>query len=263
MAWLKLTKTGLYLMKSGSSCYVKKVDVSSSNQNLSELRLSVPLDWFSGRDIPGSMVIDLESDEPETCRISATPSGPIETPLSGKVIILDPGQGELQGGINDPGAVNGVLGRNERDEVRKQADIIKARLEKKGTVVKVVENNTDKSLTEIGSEGRGSDCFVSLHLTAFNRKVQGHQVFIHTQGTPTDEKLATLINQELAKVLPIKDAGVKRMGLGVLRGVPFPVPAVLTESFFIDSVQDTVTLDSWNELAANAIAEGIEQCFAT
>ncbi|MBE9030154.1 N-acetylmuramoyl-L-alanine amidase [filamentous cyanobacterium LEGE 11480] len=258
MAWLKLTKTGLYLMKSGSICYVKKVDVSSSNQNPSELRLSVPLDWFSGRDIPGSMVIDLESNEPETCPISATPSGPIAMPLSGKVIVLDPGHGEFHGGINDPGAVNKALGRNERDEVRKQADIIKAKLEAKGAIVKVVENNTGKSLSAIGSEGRGSDCFISLHLNAFNEEVQRHEVFVHTQGTPTDEKLAGLISQALAKVLPIPDAGVKRMGLGVLRGVPLPVPAVLTEGFFIDSVKDTATLDNWNTLAANAIAEGIE-----
>ena len=100
-------------------------------------------------------------------------------------------------------------------------------------------------------------------LNAFNRQAQGHEVFVHSQGTAADERLATLINQELAAVLPITDRGVKRAGLGVLRGVPLPVPAVLTEGFFIDSVTDTAILDEWNTLAANAIATGIEKFLTT
>ncbi|MEL6128867.1 MAG: N-acetylmuramoyl-L-alanine amidase [Cyanobacteria bacterium J06627_3] len=206
------------------------------------------------------MIVDLTGTEPDACQTSipSLPDG-VLTILSGKVVVLDPGHGEFQGSINDPGAVNGGLGRNERDEVRKQADIIKANLEKKGATVRIIENNTRKTLNQIGSEGRGADCFVSLHLNAFNRRVQGHEVFVHTGGTPTDERLATLINQELATVLPINNRGVKRLGLGVLRGVPLPVPAVLTEGFFIDSVGDAATLDEWNTLAAKAIATGIEK----
>lgn len=260
MSWLKLTRQALYLMKGGSDCYVRKVDVSSSNQNPSELRLFVPQDWFTGRDAPSGMVVNLSGTEPDMCQttVPSLPDG-LLTVLSGKTIVLDPGHGEFQGGVNDPGAVNVNLGRNERDEVRKQADIIKANLERKGATVAIVENNTRKTLSQIGSEGRDSDCFVSLHLNAFNRRAQGHEVFVHTQGTPVDERLATLINQELAAVLPIVNRGVKRAGLGVLRGVPLPVPAVLTEGFFIDAVTDAATLDEWNTLAANAIATGIEK----
>ena len=259
MSWLKLTKTQLYLMKSGSDCFVKKVDVSSSNQNPSELRLFIPQDWFSGRDAPSGMVVDLESSEPEACQVSGAPGGDISPSLVGKTIVLDPGHGEFGGGVNDPGAVNRSLGRNERDEVRKQADIIKAALVAKGATVKIVENDTSQSLTQIGSEGRGADSFVSLHLNAFNRNAQGHEVFVHTEGTSTDERLATFINDELKIALPITDRGVKRMGLGVLSGVPLPTPAVLTEAFFIDSVGDIATLDKWNKEAATAIAVGIEK----
>ena len=260
MSWLKLTKQSLYLMSSGSNCFVKKVDVSSSNPKPSELRLLIPLDWFSGRDVPGTMVIDLESDEPNACPItSSTNIAPAPTrSLTGKQIVLDPGHGEIDGGVNDPGAVNDALGRNERDQVRKQADIIKAQLEAKGATVKIVENNTGKSLSQIGSDGRGADCFVSIHLNAFNRIVQGHEVFVHTLGTSVDEELATKINDALDAVLSITDRGVKRAGLGVLSGVPFPVPAVLVESFFIDSVTNIATLDQWTHLAAKAIADGIE-----
>ena len=260
MSWLKLTRQGLYLMKGGSDCFIKKVNVSSSNQNSSELRLYIPQDWFTGRDAPSGMVVDLLGTEPDACQVSPPmlPDGVI-TVLSGKVVVLDPGHGEFQGGVNDPGAVNSSLGRTERDEVRKQADIIKAQLERKGATVRIIENNTRKTLQQIGSEGAGADCFVSLHLNAFNKRAQGHEVFVHTAGVPIDERLATLINQEFATVLPITNRGVKRAGLGVLLGVPLPVPAVLTEGFFIDSVSDTATLDEWNTLAANAIATGIEK----
>jgi N-acetylmuramoyl-L-alanine amidase len=180
--------------------------------------------------------------------------------LNGRKIVLDPGHGEVKDGGNDSGAVNKRLDLTERDEVRKQADLIKAILQSKGASVKIVENNTGKTLAQIGSEGAGSDCFVALHLNAFNKVVQGHEVLVETKGTFTDEKLAALINAELDLKLDIPNRGVKRDDLGVLDGVPLTVPAaVLVESFFIDSVPDTVTLDKLIEASAEAIAAGIER----
>ena len=256
MAWLKLTKQGLYLMKGDSDCFLKKADVQAGLSS-SELRVMIPLDWFSGRDVPGGMVIDLESAEPSVC-----PTIPIRTStLSGKKIVLDPGHGEIFGGFNDPGAL-GPNGRTERDEVRKQATVIKNTLEQKGASVTIIENDTSKTLGQIGAEGAGADCFVSLHLNAFNSSAQGHEVFVHTLGTPTDVELATFINQELDREFTITNRGVKRAGLGVLIGVPLPVPAVLTEAFFIDAV-DVATLDNMNPRAANAIARGIERFLTT
>ncbi|MGD1862256.1 MAG: N-acetylmuramoyl-L-alanine amidase [Leptolyngbyaceae cyanobacterium] len=179
--------------------------------------------------------------------------------LAGKRIVLDPGHGEIDFGVNDPGAVNRVLGRNERDEVRKQAIIIRQVLAGKGANVAIVENNTRMSLRQIGQAGSGADCFVSLHLNAFNRQAQGHEVFYHTQGTSTDRRFADLVNRALANSLNIPDRGTKRLGLAVLSGVPLPTPAILTEAFFIDSVSSAATLDRWNTAAANAIAQGITQ----
>ncbi|MEM8603676.1 MAG: N-acetylmuramoyl-L-alanine amidase [Cyanobacteria bacterium P01_H01_bin.121] len=184
---------------------------------------------------------------------------PIQQSLAGKTIVLDPGHGEVDSFGNDPGAVNRPLNRNERDEVRKQATIIQQTLSAKGATVRIVENNSSLSLGAIGAQGRGADCFVSLHLNAFNQSAQGHEVLVHREATATDVRLATLVNQALAANLAIRDRGVKRQGLGVLAGVPLPTPAILTEAFFIDSVADVATLDQWNNLAAQAIAQGIER----
>ena len=100
---------------------------------------------------------------------------------------------------------------------------------------------------------------MSLHLNAFNRQAQGHEVFYHSQGTSADQRFAVIVNNALANRLDIPNRGAKRLGLAVLAGVPLPTPAILTEAFFIDSVASAAILDRWNTLAADAIAEGITQ----
>lgn len=181
------------------------------------------------------------------------------SPLTGKIITLDPGHGEILSGGNDPGALNPILGRNERDEVRKQTDRVRQLLAAKGASVAIVENNTRMSLPQIGAQAKGSDCFVSLHLNAFNRSAQGHEVLVHRSATALSEQFARLVNQALAESLDIPNRGVKRRGLAVLAGVPSGIPAILTEAFFIDALTSAATLDDWNERAAVAIARGIEQ----
>lgn len=257
MTWLKLTGKALYLMKGSSDRFIDSVNASKSFANENQLRVSLPLQWFSGTDVPGSLVVDLNGEEPLPIENNAPPSG--DRSLAGLSIVLDPGHGEVEGGVNDPGAVNRKLARNERDEVRKQADFIKQALQSKGANVRIVENNTGKSLRQIGMEGDGADCFVSLHLNAFNGTAQGHEVLVDSGGSSSEEKLATMINAELDRELSIPNRGVKRQGLGVLRGVPVAVPAVLVESFFIDSVQDAASMEQLIATSAQAIATGIEK----
>lgn len=256
MSWLKITKSGLFLMKSSSDRFVSKVDGTPRSADGSAIGITLPLDWFSGRDVPSTLIVDLSSPDPN----------PVDSPrlsrgsgLTGKRIVLDPGHGEVEDGVNDPGAENRGLNVNERDLVRKQADIIAASLQAQGASVEIVENNTGMTLREIGARGAGSDCFVSLHLNAFNASAQGHEVLIDTNGTTVDNELAEIINSELESALSIRNRGVKRQGLGVLRGVPLPVPAVLVESFFIDAVADVGSMESLITASADAIAKGISR----
>ena len=182
--------------------------------------------------------------------------------LSGKTIVLDPGHGEVEKGVKDPGAVNSKLGVHEADEVRTQANLIKEALEAKGANVKVIENNTTMSLNEIGKQGAGADAFISLHLNAFNKTAQHHVVLIETEGTSVDKSLADAISKALQKEMPITSGGVKRQGLGVLKAVPLPVPAVLVESYFLDSTKNLGEISALTIKSANAITKGIESFFA-
>lgn len=256
MSWLKITKTGLFLMKSSSDQYISRVNGIPRSADGTTIGLTIPLDWFSGRDVPSTLIVDLSSSDPSPVDSSRLSGG---AGLSGKRIVLDPGHGEVEDGVNDPGSINSRLGENERDLVRKQAAIIADSLQEQGASVEIVENNTGMTLRQIGARGAGSDCFVSLHLNAFNKAAQGHEVLIDTNGTPVDEELAETINSELESALSITNRGVKRQGLGVLRGVPLPVPAVLVESFFIDAVSDAASMESLITSSADAIAKGISR----
>lgn len=180
--------------------------------------------------------------------------------LERRVITLDPGHGELSPAGNDPGAVNKKLMLTERDIVRKQADEISKILTAAGATVRILENNTTKSLTELGREAAHSDLFVSLHLNAFNGSVQGHEVIIHTKATEADSAFATVMSNALGEYMPsISNRGVKRMNLGLLLAVPLSIPSILVESFFIDSVPNKTVLTDLLYASSRAIAFGIER----
>ncbi len=248
MAWLRLTKTALYLMKSEDACYIDKVELTGEKRN----QVRIPRNWFTGSDAPGAMVI--EDIEPPACRISGNPPA-ISTPrpLLGKKIVLDPGHGEDR----DPGAKN-AEGRIEAVESLKQARLVQGFLQARGATVTLIDNALNLSLEEIGARGAGADCFVALHLNSFNAAVQGHEVLIDRNGTDIDFRLATIVNEELDRSLNIPNRGVKRQGLAVLRAVPLPVPAILTESFFIDASSGAQVEDLILK-SAQAIARGMER----
>jgi N-acetylmuramoyl-L-alanine amidase len=121
----------------------------------------------------------------------------------------------------------------------------------------IIENGTDMELPEIGALGKDCDCFVSLHLNASDGDAQGHLVLIDTNGTSADEKLACLINHELNHCMEIPDHEIRREPLGVLRGVPLPAPAVLVESFFVDSVKSARDIEKWLSESARGITAGV------
>lgn len=182
--------------------------------------------------------------------------------LTGRRIVLDPGHGEVCEEVNDPGAVNPQLQVCERDVARQQADMVCKGLEALGASVMIIENGTDMELPEIGALGKDCDCFVSLHLNASDGDAQGHLVLIDTNGTSADEKLACLINHELNHCMEIPDHEIRREPLGVLRGVPLPAPAVLVESFFVDSVKSARDIEKWLSESARGITAGVTAFFA-
>jgi N-acetylmuramoyl-L-alanine amidase len=251
MSWLKLTSKALYLMQGGTEQYISKVALDSTGNSTT---LDVPLDWFTGStsNLPRTMIVDVQASVEPAQFIPPIIAGT----LKGKKIVLDPGHGEEDEQGIDPGAVG--FGTSELVENIIQADEVAKYLRSKGASVAIVPNSENLDLWSIGARGRGADAFVSLHLNAFNGKVQKHEVLILPDASQEDKQLAELISKELQNNLPnppFKNGGFKSQSLGVLNGVPDGVPKVLTEALFIDapgmSRENVVK-------AAQAIARGIE-----
>ena len=175
-----------------------------------------------------------------------------------KTVVLEVGHGPYRDRWGNEGHETGAQGpgTNEYTEVCVMADVAEAELIKLGYEVTVLD--PAESLTRIGSMTLGADIMVSLHLNAFNGRVQGTETLIHRSGTQSDQRLASLIQREMISALGFTDRRVYRHGLAVLGSVPPSVKACcLTEAFFIDSMPDAATTRVNAEKAARAIAAGI------
>lgn len=173
-------------------------------------------------------------------------------------IVLEVGHGPYLTNHGEKGFEKGAKGKDtwEYDEVLEMSRVAEAKLVSLGHEVTVMD--PQETLTQIGRMSRGCDVMVSLHLNAFNRRVQGTETLIHRAGTRSDLELAQVIQHELLKALGLRDRGVRRMGLAVLGSVPSSVGACcLSESFFIDAMPDAQSTRDLAEKAAIAIADGI------
>jgi N-acetylmuramoyl-L-alanine amidase len=174
-------------------------------------------------------------------------------------VCLEVGHGPYRDRDGSTGFEEGANGKGttEYKEVTVMANLVSRRLRDQGYEVLILD--PVETLEDMGEYARGCDVFVSLHLNAFNGVTQGTEVLIHRNGTDEDLKFAQTLQRELLSSLRLNDRGVKRQGLAVLLGVPLSVKAAcLTESYFIDSV-DAATARRYTELAAQAIASGIDR----
>lgn len=122
-----------------------------------------------------------------------------------------------------------------------------------------LEERTDKS------NAFGAHAYVSFHNNALGTKWDDHEgmeTFTYIGSNPKSEKLQRHIHSHLIKVTKNTDRGMKKANFHVLRET-IKCAAVLTESFFMDSVTDIKKLRSGAYLKATgeAIALGIIECY--
>ena len=204
---------------------------------------------------------------PSPTRPNPSPSGS----LSGVRIAFDVGHGQTTSSW-DPGATNSRNGVREYDLNLLVGQTAKRHLEAMGATVSLFyypPGAQRLSLSSKGRRGAGHHIFVSLHHNAFNGSAQGTETLIHTGGSSQDQRLATYIqNAMMPRIWGTStgrmNRGVKRQGLGVLRGVPSSVRACcLVEGFFVDP--SNITRSVANDMAtreAAGVAEGIARYWA-
>ncbi|MGE0707927.1 MAG: N-acetylmuramoyl-L-alanine amidase [Planctomycetota bacterium] len=198
----------------------------------------------------------------------AAPSAPVthDGTLRGMKIAIDSGHGMTDHGF-DPGALNRATGLTEYDINRRVTARLKELLEARGAQVSLNSYPRDgarRTLYQKGAVARGHHLFVSVHHNSGNKKAQGSMVLVHRDLANSQSlSLARAIEGELARQLwngaKRYDLGVRRQGLGVLRGAHSQVrTAVLVEGFFVDPPDVNQTkVTTWIELEARSIAAGI------
>lgn len=116
------------------------------------------------------------------------------------------------------------------------------------------------------ANGWNSDVYISIHHNAF-KSVWGNHGGIesytmdHPKANAESVRLAKLIHPRVVKAMGLRDRGIKRANLHVLRETN--MPAVLIEGGFMDSLTDINALRNDEKLEAQgrAIAEGLAKYF--
>jgi len=182
--------------------------------------------------------------------------------LLGKVIVVDPGHGGVDGGAKDGGF-------HEKDITLPIGKLVSARLAEAGATV-IMTRKTDVFIplttrSDIANKSH-ADFFVSCHINDSGgpRNMAGTITF-HHKGNAISKILAECIQHEIAKVSGIPNTGVwsdgkiyPQSGFSVLRNTR--MPSVLVEFGFIDNAQDRkrMVTDQFQEAVAKAVVQGIK-----
>lgn len=190
-------------------------------------------------------------------------------PLSGQVIVVDPGHGGADGGAQSQS------GLHEKEVTLQIGLYLRDYLQQAGAVV-YMTRETDKDLASLGTRGlsrrktedlkaraalvneKNADVFISIHLNAFpSTRWFGPQTF-YTENHAQNEGLAKLIQDELRTQLVNTHRQSKTIrGIYLLERTK--VPAVLIEVGFISNPMEASRLAQvdYQQQLATAIYRGI------
>lgn len=203
----------------------------------------------------------------------APSTGPVAAPENGettskKTIVIDAGHGG-----DDSGAVSNVLGYTlkEKDITLSIATKVKDILTSSGyNVVMTRSSDTYPTLSQRAelANKQGAAIFVSIHMnSATTEQANGTETYYATVNNgsafgATSAQLAKNIQTRLQSALSSRNRGVKTANHAVTKNSL--MPAALVEVGFISNTEEAAKLatDSYQNLAASAIADGIAATWA-
>lgn len=109
----------------------------------------------------------------------------------------------------------------------------------------------------------GADIFISIHNNASSTSAaQGYETYSAAEDQ-LGAMLATFVHREVVEAVPLRDRGVKTTGFYVIRWSH--MPAILAECGFLSNASDRayVTSASGQATIARAIADGVDDYFAS
>lgn len=180
--------------------------------------------------------------------------------LNNKTIVLDPGHGG-----SDPGTVHFDL--KEKDIVLNVGLLLEKKLKESGA--NVIMTRIDDRYVSLEERVRiananNPDTFVSIHVNSVDNvpSANGTETYWNrTYSSEQSRKLANEIQKQLISKLQTKDRGIKEANFYVIRYTK--APSVLVELGFLSNEDEAKRLNdpAFQELAAEAIYEGLKQYF--
>lgn len=173
-------------------------------------------------------------------------------PLKGRIIAIDAGHGG-----RDPGGI-GIHRTYEKHYTLEIAKDLRERLKRDGAhVIMSRTKDSNTSLTQRTRQANLSkaDIFISIHMNSFKSSgPNGTETYYHK---PKDKKLAAALQKELTKTLKLKNNGLKKNRLYVLKYSK--MPAALVEPGFLTNPKDFKKLskESVRKNIAKALHQGI------
>ena len=191
------------------------------------------------------------------------------SPLSGKVIVIDPGHGYGKTASKlDPGAIGNATEQSVNLAVAKQ---LESKLTAMGATVVRLKTESEFILTATRptvARAYGADMFLSLHCnSALSESAHGVEVYYFT---PFSQPLAKSINDKLSNYY---DNSVYGDGTRSSRGEKYSYywvtlqqdfPSVLVEMGFISNERECMVMDdpTYQSGIAQSIADGVKAYFA-
>jgi N-acetylmuramoyl-L-alanine amidase len=182
-------------------------------------------------------------------------------PLSGALIVLDPGHG----GKDEGARVHNVF---EKKLTLRTAYLVKKELELLGHRV-ILTRARDLYVSLVAraemASRRSADLFVSLHYNSSKSPAaQGLEIYYYGKGEATRAEqsrlLASLLVKKIVRATSCHSRGVKRGNFHVIRETT-KMPAVLIEGGFLtnDGERGLFTTPAYLEKFAKAVADGIDE----
>ncbi len=187
-----------------------------------------------------------------------------DSPVKNRIIVLDPGHGG-----KDVGAINEISKTTEKSIVLKVTTLVKEKLAADGAIVHMTRiDDTYPSLDDriLFAKDKYGEMFISIHVNSSdNKSASGTETYYSVSSNVNekeDQVLATNINNLIVKNANMRDRGVKRADFKVIKGLT--IPAVLVELGFIKNDQDHAKLidDTYVEIFADSIYQGIVEYYA-
>ena len=264
--------------KIDGSNFVKKITVKEAERGNTRVRviLTAAVDENAykisvqpanrAEKIPARVVVDIRKDAVEIVEEDSDDEDQTAFKVGDKVIVIDAGHGG-----SDVGAV-GPTGLTEKEVTLAVALKVEKILKDEGMKV-VMTRRTDTDVATPGASNTAelqarvdkappqANLFISIHCNAFtNPKSNGMETF-HYGGSVQGQRLAKLLNEELAKFGGLNNRGVKAANFYVIKRTKCPA-SLIELAFITNPKEEKLLADSkYQKKIAGAIANAVKRFF--